>query len=167
MSSKSWYLIFSKARQEAVAQRNLERQGYQVFLPLVSQKSCESRVRKTITAPLFPRYLFVELDQFTDNWSPIRSTRGVQALVRFGEDAARVPQDLVQSLQSHAEDLSKCLLQKDRFDVGEKVALIDGPFSGYEGIIHAQQGQDRAIVLLNIVSHYTQVTVGCNTITKL
>ena len=38
MSSKrSWYLIFTKPRQENLARENLERQGFTTYLPLTQQ----------------------------------------------------------------------------------------------------------------------------------
>ncbi len=32
---KFWYLIYSKPKDEKVAQENLERQGYETYLPLI------------------------------------------------------------------------------------------------------------------------------------
>mgnify|MGYP000091062149 CR=1 FL=1 len=94
MSDKAWYLVYSKPQQETVALRNLEQQDYHAYLPCLTEKKRVRGVYKSVTGPMFPRYLFIELDSQFDNWSPIRSTRGVSGLVRFGQQAARVPTDL-------------------------------------------------------------------------
>ena len=80
---KAWYLIYTKPRQERYARENLERQGYEVYLPLIrDRRRRKGRYVETVDA-LFPRYLFIHLDQDTDNWSPIRSTFGVSGLGLF------------------------------------------------------------------------------------
>ncbi len=81
-----WYLVHTKPRQEACALQNLERQGYDCYLPLLaSEKLIKGAVTK-LAEPLFPRYLFIRLDtgDSAKSWSPIRSTRGVSKLVGFG-----------------------------------------------------------------------------------
>ena len=34
---KSWFLIYTKPRQEQTAQTQLNRQGYRVYLPMIQQ----------------------------------------------------------------------------------------------------------------------------------
>lgn len=60
---ENWYLLQSKLRQEAVAQDNLVARDYTVYCPKakINQK----------TVNLFPRYLFVQLGEQADNWTPI------------------------------------------------------------------------------------------------
>src|SRR3989338_3344929 len=97
--TKSWYLIYSKPQQERMAEENLERQGYQVYLPFIELRKRRGTQYKIITEPLFPRYLFIYLSDQTDNWGPIRSTYGVTSLVRFGGIPASVPDVLIDTLQ--------------------------------------------------------------------
>ncbi len=94
-TQKAWYLIYTKPRQERYARENLERQGYEVYLPLMKDRRRRKGRYVEIVDALFPRYLFIHLDQDTDNWSPIRSTFGVSGLVYFGFKPARVASDFV------------------------------------------------------------------------
>ncbi len=52
--------------------------------------------------PLFPRYLFIRLGQghADQSWDPIRSTKGVSQLVRFGVSPAKVHDDLIDQLRA-------------------------------------------------------------------
>ena len=70
--ARKWYLIFSKPRQETIAKTQLERQGYEVYLPLVEQRKKRLGRARTVIEPLFSRYLFIHLDSHTDDWRPIR-----------------------------------------------------------------------------------------------
>ena len=80
---KKWYLIRTKARQEQIAINNLHNQDYIVYCPraLINKKN----------VVLFPGYLFILLDENLQNWSPIKSTRGVKNFVRFGLAFAHIP----------------------------------------------------------------------------
>ena len=84
---KNWYLIKTKPQQEAIAALNLANQGLNVFFP--------KAVIKNKTTPLFPSYLFIKLDNRTQNWTAIRSTKGVNNFVRFGLTFAKVTNQII------------------------------------------------------------------------
>ncbi|WP_310650184.1 transcription termination/antitermination NusG family protein [Colwellia sp. MB02u-6] len=44
--------------------------------------------------PLFPNYLFIQLDKYVDNFNVIRSTRGVGSFVCFGLNQAVISNDI-------------------------------------------------------------------------
>ena len=50
---------------------------------------------------LFPGYLFIHLDKKQENWSPIRSTKGVLNFVRFGLNYAQVPDTVIEFLKAN------------------------------------------------------------------
>ena len=86
---RRWYAVQSKPRQKRVALENLLRQHYAAYLRQCAQRKLTRGRHHSVTAPLFPGYLFVELDLDQDNTAPIRSTIGCTGLVRFG---TRAPQ---------------------------------------------------------------------------
>ena len=89
-----WKLVYTKARCEAWSEVNLRNQGFRVLSP---------RVRaKTGFAPLFPRYVFIGHEPGRDT-RPIRSTRGVQTLVYFGESPVPVPRDVIDDILSRMD----------------------------------------------------------------
>ena len=64
---KSWYLIYTKPRQERVALEYLQPQSYATYLPLMrNQRRRKGRYVRTVE-PMFPRYLFVHLSANTEN----------------------------------------------------------------------------------------------------
>jgi transcriptional antiterminator RfaH len=161
MSSKrSWYLIYTKPQQENLAQENLERQGYETYLPRIYQtRRRNGRYRKTIEA-FFPRYLFINLDTETDNWAPIRSTFGVSKMIRFDGMPAVVPNKLIQALKSiDDEDGIQRMIQKNIM-LGDKVTIIDGPLAGYQGIYQQQKSAERVAVLVDLVGKNTLLNIS-------
>lgn len=154
---QAWYLIYTKPTQEDVAKMNLERQGYEVYLPRVmGLRKKQGRSLKTVL-PMFPRYLFIHLDNETDNWGPIRSTIGVSNLVRFGMDAARVPNQLIGEIQARENDDGVVDLPDKAFKQGQAVRITTGPFEGYEAIFSDKQAKNRVLVLLKIAENFVSM----------
>jgi transcriptional antiterminator RfaH len=161
-SKRAWYLICCKPRQERVAQENLERQGFETYLPLMRQTRRRAHRRVTVIEPLFPRYLFIHLDAEKDNWSPIRSTIGVTSLVRFGTRPAQAPDTLINELQTQESPDGLHNHPNRSFRKGEKVCIEEGPLAGYEAIWLARNGKERAQILLEIMGKQTKTEIDEN-----
>ena len=88
----SWYVVHTKIRQEALAMTNLNRQGFECYMPMLKMEKMRRHKATLVEEPMFPRYLFIRLDTSGSgpSWSPIRSTLGVSQLVRFGGQPAVV-----------------------------------------------------------------------------
>lgn len=163
---KKWYLVYTKPRQEELANQNLQRQGFNSYLPMAIQpRRRDGKVISRIE-PLFPRYLFISLDTKTDNWSPIRSTIGVSSLVRFGMNPAVVPTELVLMIEKRDNEYGVQKLPIKEFETGDKVRITDGPMMGYEGIFLARSSQERVTILLSIVNKNTHVKLNPAQIAK-
>jgi len=153
----SWYLIHSKPRQEKVALENLERQGYPCYLPVLRLEKLRRGALVVLDEPLFSRYLFVQLDTDSSarSWTPIHSTRGVSRLVRFGVEPARVDDALVAYLRQQQGQEVKRL-----FEPGQRVQVIEGAFAGVEGVFQIDDGQARAMVLIELLSRQVRLPVA-------
>ena len=148
---KSWYLVYTKPRQEVLAQENLVRQGYGVYLPKVRLMRRRRGKQEAVVEPLFPRYLFIHLDTQSDNWAPIRSTFGVASLVRFGSEPAQVPDELVAHLKAQEGQEGLHEWAEVKLKVGDRVRVAEGPLKGVEGILLAKSGQERVMLLLEML----------------
>ena len=160
-STKGWYLVYTKPRQEEVALANLTRQGYGAYLPRARQVRHRHGRRLESVGSLFPRYLFIHLDAGTDNWDPIRSTVGVASLVRFGQEPARVPDALIGFLkEQEGTDGLHEWASPGELAVGDRVRVADGAFVGYEGILLARSSRERVLVLLDILGKQVRAQVS-------
>ena len=120
---RRWYLVYCKPRQETVAQENLQRQGYETYLPRLHEARRRQGRRLSVIAPMFPRYLFVHLNTQTDTWGPIRSTIGIVSIVRFGRAAAHAPDSLIQILKDREDAEGIQILPPDEYKPGSKVRI--------------------------------------------
>lgn len=159
-SSTDWYVIHTKARQEQRALMNLEQQGYQCYLPILNLEKLSRGRLKVVEEPLFPRYLFVSLDasRYGQNWAPIRSTWGVSDLVTFGNTPAKIESALIALLRQQQKGLSED--PKRLFIHGEQLLIADGPFAGIEAIYQMPSGENRAMVLIELMGKLAQMQIA-------
>lgn len=155
---KNWYAVQCKPNQDPRAEEHLGNQGFEVFRPRARVRRRYRGQLKDVVESLFPRYLFVSLDDGVDNWMGIRSTRGVKQLVSFNGRPARVPVEIIDQLQQEMGEQDSLDLTANRYQPNQKVRIVEGPFSGYEALFSSTRGEDRVIVLLNIM-HQTQQLV--------
>jgi len=155
----AWYLIHSKPAQEARAAQNLEQQGFHVFLPWCKIQRIRRGKLAYFVEPLFARYLFIELDNVTSNWYPIRSTRGVHALVRIGSNTNQVsvPDYLIKELkilQEQSTSYEKPIIAL--FEQNQILDITSRPFVGLSRLFRKLQvsadGQARVLLLVEILA---------------
>src|SRR5437660_12406028 len=101
---KRWYVVQTQVNGEVKAAQNLQRQGYEIYLPRYLKRRRHARKVDFTAKPLFPRYMFVAIDIATQRWRSIQSTCGVVRLVRNGDDPATVPEGVIQALKAREDD---------------------------------------------------------------
>lgn len=159
-NDRQWYLLTSKPFKDELAEVELTNQGYEVYRPLAQRLRKQRGKMVTKIESLFPRYLFIALNEISDNWAPIRSTRGVSQFVRFGMQPAIVPTDLILNLKNQELELGERAIDLDRFHQGDHVILTEGPFRGLNGIFMSYDGEERAIILLEILHKQTRLAIS-------
>ena len=162
----NWYLVYSKPRQEQCSLENLERQGFECFLPLIAVEKLRRKLIVVVQEPLFPRYLFIRLDASQEgrSWNPIRSTTGVSRLVTFGQVPAKVDDQLVEIIRSTVSDAS---VRQRHFEPGELVRINDGPFAGLEAVYQMPDGEARVMVLIDILSKKVSLSIEPPSLSKV
>jgi transcriptional antiterminator RfaH len=165
-----WHVIHTKVREEFRALENLQNQGFEVFIPTCQvQKKSQGKV-KLATEPLFSRYLFIRLSDVSSNWFPIRSTRGVSQLLRFGQttEPVVIPDPVVECLKqrcSQEEPLHKL------FQSGEMLEINSGPFKGFFGFFEKLEtlpdGLSRAMLLVEILGSVQKLQILLPQLRKL
>ena len=145
-----WYVAYTDPRRESYAQEHLDRQHYDTYLPLYGR-----------VEPMFPRYLFFRPSHDGQSIAPVRSTRGVQAVVRFGCLYAQVNQALIDSIRQqealHREQAPVGGLPK----AGQRVRVKPNAsaLAGLEGLVHSSADR-RVIVLMEILGRQTPVRLA-------
>jgi transcriptional antiterminator RfaH len=155
-----WYVVQTQANAENKAVAHLGRQGFATYLPRYLRRRQHARRVDLVAAPLFPRYLFVEIDMTAQRWRSIYSTVGVSRLVSNGDCPAPVPEQVVSLLKSR-ENVSGFvqLDHRPKFRVGDKVRILEGAFFDCLGIYDGMPDRDRVAVLLDLLGRKVRVQV--------
>jgi transcriptional antiterminator RfaH len=116
---------------------------------------------------MFPRYLFIQLADYREDFGPIRSTRGVVGLVRMGEDVPCVPDELIDLLQARCEAGGAVdLTEFERLADGDQVEITAGPFLGLRGLFKARTGEQRALILLELLGKPQKIQISTTDIRR-
>jgi transcriptional antiterminator RfaH len=154
---KNWYAVYCKPKEDERAELHLDRQCFVVFRPKHRVRRKRQGQMRTIIESLFPRYLFIHLDDIAQNWAPIRSTRGVAGLVRWGDWIPPVPTSVVDSLRDHVDEVGCIPTPPADYQKGDRLLIREGPFAGHEGLFYGRRGEDRVMLLLEIMGQPQKV----------
>ena len=151
--TSKWFLIYTKAKEEHRAKTNLENQGFQIFLPMLAFAKMNQSKSTTLEA-MFPRYLFIKINLERDNWTHIKSTRGVSHLVVFGHKLAEVPRQVVAFLKTRVDDndIVKQKVTRQEFQKGDKLVIKKGVLKGKEATFLSKTGKERVRILLKLMN---------------
>ena len=148
---KKWYLIKTKSKQENTAIINLENQEYTTYCPIVKIN------KKNVV--LFPGYIFIYLDNHNDNWSPIRSTKGVINFVRFGLNYAFISNNLIDFIKANENITIKKIKHLKNFHPGDNVEITEGVFKNYVAKFKSFQSDERVTLLLNLMGQQQKIYI--------
>jgi transcriptional antiterminator RfaH len=148
-----WFLVYTKAREEERAKKNLENQGFETFLPMIAYEKI-SQPKSFCLKPMFPRYLFIIINVERDNWHLIKSTRGVSHVVLFGSKFAAVPNAVIEFIKTRVNDYSifKQKVTRQLFQKGDKLVIKKGVMKGKEAEFLSMTGKERARILLKLMN---------------
>lgn len=161
-----WALVQFKPNSDAVAVRNLKRQGFDVFLPKLEVTTRSSTKFVKSLKPLFPGYMFARINPAAGGWRAVNSTYGVSRIVTTAGKPTPVPESLVDEIRGRC-DVEGRIQPEGEFVAGEDVKLQHGPFADLIGQIISLTPEKRAWVLLEVLGRKTKVAVEAADLTRV
>jgi len=166
MHELRWYLVQCKPNAAQIAVRNLENQSFGTFLPLQEITKRKGRIFERQIRPLFPGYLFVQIDPNLGPWRQVNSTRGVNRLVRLGAEPSVVPNEIVKALMAQCDKQSilrpTSEIQSSQLHAGNQAQVTQGPLSGFIATISNIEPNNRINILIEIMGQTTKVAINAD-----
>ncbi|MDA7438023.1 transcription/translation regulatory transformer protein RfaH [Candidatus Pseudothioglobus singularis] len=156
---KKWYLIKTKPKQEKIAIDNLENQNYHVYCPC-------AKINKKIVV-LFPGYLFIYLDETSESWSPIRSTKGVLNFVRFGLSHAQISNKIIDYIKDNEVNTINKIKKINDYKLGDKVQITEGIFNNCVAIFQSLKPDERVMLLINLMGQQQSIKIKKKSLIRL
>ena len=129
---------------------NLQKQGFEPYLPRYRKQCRHARRVYSVMAPLFPRYLFVRMDPASQRWRAINGTIGVSYLLSEGPDPVPIPDAVIDAIRAR-EDEGIVNVAPPAFAKGQKLYVTDGPLAEVEGLFECIDDQQRVVLLLDFM----------------
>lgn len=153
-----WYVVRTLAQRERLALRQLTNQGYRTFLPQYLKNRRHARKVETISAPLFPRYIFTILDLTRDGWRSVNGTLGVERLLMCAGEPQAVPHGLIENLILAANEDGTVHFDFPLHE-GQTVKVTAGPFADLLGRLERLDDKGRVSVLLELMGGTVRVAL--------
>lgn len=156
----TWYVAHTQPRGEEIARLHLERQGFDVFLPRCRKRVRHARRESEVSAPLFPRYLFVGFDPERQRWRSVNGTHGISYLICDKDRPLPVADEVVKGLMARCDDEGFVPLLGQSFAPGERLRIGSGPLAEQIGEFQHVDEQQRVTLLLQLLGRPVLVKVS-------
>ena len=154
-----WYVLHTKSRHESVVNDGLLKKNIEVFLPKVTMRSRRRDRKVMIRIPLFPGYLFVKTDLHPNSHLEVVKTAGAVRLIGNNQGPVHVDEKTIESLKIMVAT-DNPITTGYRLKKGDRVIVVQGPFTGVVGSFVRYGGQNRVIVNVEALGQYAGVEVS-------
>ena len=128
---------------------NLERQDFEYFSPKRQVVVRVGKIFKKVYKILFPGYIFVRINPFSKDVSSVNSTYGISKLLRVDKKKIGIlPDSFINQLKSN----KNAFFEEKKIKKGDKVKLIEGPFTNYVGSIEQIDEKGRLQILFEMLN---------------
>ena len=162
----NWYLLQTKPNAHVMACENLRRQGFDIFLPLITKTTKKNGKFLDIKTPLFPGYVFIGTSSDPIPWKSVNGTRGVASAVTLDGVYRSVSDHIIEGLQSRCDKDGVIQNLNDIF-LGDLVKIERGPFSEFICTVDQIRDDRRAWVLIDLLQQQTKVEVSLDDVSKI
>jgi transcription antitermination factor NusG len=163
---KNWYAIHTQFKGELIASQAIERKALETFLPLYQQKKPDGVGKwKSVTLPLFPRYLFINCE--AEKLSEVKWLQGVAYVVSEGDHALSVPEIVIEEIRTRVADgfvqLDDCPFKPD-----ENVIINAGFAAGLTGVFKQWiPAKDKVGIMLSLLGRESIVHFDLNKVSPV
>ena len=174
--AKRWYSVsvlsnFEKKIAEqiktAAADEGLEEQIEEVLVP--TEEVIEVRRNKKVTAErrFMPGYVLVRMDMTDKGYHLINSINRVTGFLGPQGKPMPMRDEEVNAILNRVEEGEQAPRTLIHFDTGEKVAVTDGPFEGFDGMVEeVDDDNQRLKVTVSIFGRATPVELEYTQVSK-
>lgn len=168
-SAGRWHIVHTNANAERMATELLMEAGITVHFPHYEVRRRHGRRVTEKMAPLYPRYLFAALRPGQAIYD-INHTIGVSTVVYRGPKPLEVPVEVMRAECDRTDQDGKLTMSElrrlglalpgryeHRFEVGQRVRMVRGPFEGLKGVVAQLDKRDAIRIWLDVLGREVPV----------
>jgi transcriptional antiterminator NusG len=160
-----WFALWTHSNCEERVREQLAAKGFRVFLPTIRDWSRRAGVRRLISKPMFPSYLFVQHAIEKRSYVEVMKTQGlVRILGERWDRLEAIPSVEVAAIQ-RVVDTNLSVTPYPYLREGQRVRITDGPLAGLEGVLIRSRPQRGLLVLtVDLLRRSVAVEVDCTAV---
>ncbi|MBM4437380.1 MAG: transcription termination/antitermination factor NusG [Actinobacteria bacterium] len=164
-SEAKWYVINTYSGYEAKVRENLlhrittmeaNDRVFCVVVPTEEVEEVRHGQRRKVQRKMYPGYVLVQMLLDDNSWMVVRNTPGVVNFVGSGNKPTPLPPEEAETIFRQME--GEAPRPEVRIQVGERVKIVDGPFSDFFGTVdQVMDDKQRLRVLVSFFGRETPV----------
>lgn len=178
-NAAKWYIVHAYSNfekkvaeniKETAIQKGLGEKIEQILVPCEEVTEVVRGRKKVTERRFFPGYVLVKMVMDDATYHLIKETPKVTGFLGsdHGKRPVPVSEREVQIIIGAVEDGAERPKQAIRFEIGEKVRVVDGPFQSFEGNIEeVDEARERVKVAVSIFGRATPVELEYNQVAKV
>ncbi len=153
-----WYVVHTysgfenrvkASLQERVAAAGMQDYFTDILIPEEDVVELISGEKKTSKRKFFPGYILVRMELNDETWHLVKDTPKVTGFIGSKDKPFPISDKDVELLRTRIDEGTLKPKPKFKYEVGDHVKIIDGPFTNFDGIIDevkTEKGKLRVIV---------------------
>ena len=170
-----WYVVHTYSGHENRARLSLvERiranglQDYfgEVLIPTENVLEVRKGQKRTTTRKFYPGYMFVQMVLNDETWHLVKSTPKITGFLG-GDRPTPVPESQIEQINTQISEGATKPRPRVQFEDNENIRVIDGPFSGFSGIVEKVMPEKQKVrVLVSIFGRSAPVELDFTQVEK-
>jgi transcriptional antiterminator NusG len=145
--NESWYALWTNSHCEQLVYDQLLQKGFSALLPTVDVWSRRRGVRRLISTPMFPSYLFLRGSIDKQAYIEVSKAKGLVCMLGERWDRlTTIPDDEMQAIEK-VSAAKQPVLPYPYLKEGQRARITGGPLAGVEGILVESRPQQGVLVL--------------------
>ena len=162
-----WYIVHTYSGFENKVKKNLEERiktlGQkdlfgQILIPTEQIIELRKGQKKTFSRKYYPGYILIQMVLNDEAWHTVVNTAKVTGFVGGEVKPSPIQDEEVERIIQNMQDGVRRPKPRYRFEEGDKVKVIDGPFSNFQGVVEeVKPDKEKVRVRITIFGRPTPV----------
>ena len=172
-----WYIVHTYSGFEQRVKKNLEetikilgQDAYfgQILVPTEQVIELKKGQKKTSSRKFYPGYILVQMSLNDETWHTVRNTAKVTGFVGGEVKPSPISQEEAEAIIRQMEEGVSRPRPKHRFEEGDEVRVIDGPFNNFQGVVEeVKPDKEKLRVRITIFGRPTPVELDFIQVNKI
>src|SRR5512136_302342 len=150
-----------KVLDKVVKERNMESQFGRIVIPVENLVKVKKGKRVVEEKRLYPGYIVIEMEPTDEALRLVNSVTGVTHFLGSKNKPSPLSEEEVKALLNQVEESKNKVVTKIPFTKGERVTVIDGPFTDFIGTVEEVfPEREKVKVMVVIFGRPTPIELG-------